>query len=217
MTYAEMIALPDNYGASELGNDESDGSTDEDATPTPRPSLIKRQPSSSASTVHNININYRHTYSVARTNGDEVDLPKLLQSLARHTSLESPSKAMATAIKTATEEPLKHKRMRLVFDNTDKPLYFTALDISDPPHLKYPEDLEGLVVDWDDSAHLIVKGVPIALKYWSKVFPRARKEAWEVLKNNWSNWRVLPLILIVRSRKSRASRCASTFAALPFV
>ena len=157
MTYAEMIALPDSYGASDLENDENDGSTDENATPTPRPSLIKRQPSSSASTVHNININYRHTYSVARTNGDEVDLPKLLQSLARHTSLESPSKAMTTATKTVTEEPLKHKRMRLVFDNTDKPLYFTALDISDPPHLKYPDDLEGLVLDWDESAHLIIK------------------------------------------------------------
>src|SRR6202451_323980 len=220
MTYAEMIALPDNYGASDLGTDESDGSTDEDhATPTPGPSLIKRQPSSSASTVHNININYRHTYSVARTNGDEVDLPKLLQSLARHTSLESPSKAMAMATKTATvEEPLKHKRMRLVLDNRDKPLYFTALDISDPPHLKYPDDLEGLFKDWDESAHLIIKEVPIALKYWSKVFPRARKEAWEVLKSNWSNWRVLPLILFVRSwLKSRASQFPSTYTAFFFV
>src|SRR5271154_1524354 len=75
MTYAEMIALPDSYGASDLENDENDGSTDENATPTPRPSLIKRQPSSSASTVHNININYRHTYSVAKKNGDEVDIP----------------------------------------------------------------------------------------------------------------------------------------------
>jgi hypothetical protein len=192
MTFAEMIALPDSHGASDLGNDESNASTDEDATPTPRPSVIKRQPSSSASTVHNININYRHTYSVAKKNGDEVDLPTLLQSLAKHTSLESPSKVMAMATKMVTEEPLKYKRMKLVLDHTDKPLYFTALDISDPPHLKYHEDLEGLVMDWDDSAHLIIKGVPIALKYWSKVFPRARKEAWEVLKNNWSNWRVLP-------------------------
>src|SRR5271154_4514073 len=136
MTYAEMIALPDSYGASDLENDENDGSTDENATPTPRPNLIKRQPSSSASTVHNININYHHTYSVARKNGDEVDIPTPLQSLAKHTSLESPSKAMATATKTATEEPLKYKRMKLVLDNTDKPLYFTALNISGPPHLK---------------------------------------------------------------------------------
>src|SRR5271154_5829299 len=46
MTYAEMIALPDSYGASDLENDENDGSTDENAPPTPRPSLIKHQPSS---------------------------------------------------------------------------------------------------------------------------------------------------------------------------
>src|SRR5271156_6581359 len=125
MTYTEMIKLPDDFGLPTFGNNEDEYSSTE-ITPTPTPHPLKRQQTSSASTVHNININYRHTYSVARTNGDEVDLPKLLQSLARHTSLESPSKAMATATKTVTEEPLKHKRMRLVFDNTDKPLYFTA-------------------------------------------------------------------------------------------
>ena len=67
--------------------------------------------------------------------------------------------------------------MKLVTDNADKPLYFTALDISDPPPLKYHEDMEGLVSDWDDSAYLIIKDVPIALKYWSKVFSGARKDA----------------------------------------
>jgi hypothetical protein len=124
---------------------------------------------------------------------------------------------MEPATKTATEEPLKYKRMKLVLDNSDKPLYFTALDISDPPHLKYYDNLEGLVKDWDDSAHLIIKGVPIALKYWSKVFPRARKEAWEVLKNNWSNWRVLSLILIVTSRNLRASLPPPLFVLSPVV
>src|SRR5436309_10464998 len=69
MTYAEMIAMPDYEESSELGNDEENSvvSTDGTATPTSHPS--KPQQPSPASTVHNININYSHSYLIARKNG----------------------------------------------------------------------------------------------------------------------------------------------------
>ena len=41
-----------------------------------------------------------------------------------------------------------------------KPLVFTALDISDPPHLRYSDHMDKLIRDWEDSDHLIIKGVP---------------------------------------------------------
>ena len=176
MTYAEMIALPDNHGLSILDITEEDHSFLE-ATPTPVSYAMKRQHSTPTSTTHNINISYNHTYSVARNNGDEIDLPSLLQSLAKHTTLQSPSKAIATATLKASDDPSKYKRRKLVLDNKDKPLYFTAADISDPPHLKYHNDLDALVLDWDDSSYLLIKGVPIPLKYWSQVFRWARPEA----------------------------------------
>ena len=74
-----------------------------------------------------------------------------------------------------------------------KPLVFTALDISDPPHLRYSDHMDKLIRDWEDSDHLIIKGVSIPLKYWSQVFRWARPKAWEVLKDTWSKWRVRSL------------------------
>src|SRR5437762_10539260 len=80
MTYAEMIAMPDYEESSELGNDEENSvvSTDGTATPTSHPS--KPQQPSPALVIHNININYSHSYLIARKNGDEIDIPTLLQS-----------------------------------------------------------------------------------------------------------------------------------------
>jgi len=192
MTYAEMIAMPDYEESSELGNDEENSvvSTDGTATPTSHPS--KPQQPSPASTVHNININYSHSYLIARKNGDEIDIPTLLQSLSQHTMLQSPSTALAaTKVLTETvDENAKQKRRKLILDNVAKPLIFTSLDISDPPHLRYSDDMDSLIKDWDDSSYLIIKGVPIPLKYWSQVYRWARPGAWDVLKNNWSNRKV---------------------------
>src|SRR5437762_2433470 len=158
MTYAEMIARPDYEESSELGNDEENSVvlTDGTATTTSHPSKPL------ASTVHNININYSHSYLIARKNGDEIDIPTLLQSLSQHTMLQSPSTALAaTKVLTETvDENAKQKRRKLILDNVAKPLIFTSLDISDPPHLRYSDDMDSLIKDWDDSSYLIIKGVP---------------------------------------------------------
>jgi hypothetical protein len=77
--------------------------------------------------------------------------------------------------------------------NLSQPLVFTALDISDPPYLKYSDNMEGLIQDWEDSSYITIQGTPIPLKYWSQVFRWAKPKAWDVLKDNWSNWKVFSL------------------------
>lgn len=185
--------MPDPESTSGIGNNEEDNSAiDDTITSTSRPP--NHPQSSSASTIHNINVNYNHTYSIARTSGDEIDIPALLQSLSQHTTLQSPSKTLISTKSTdeINEEAMKSKKRKLVLENLEKPLYFTALDISDPPHLRYSDDLDSLLKDWDDSSYLIIKDVPIPLKYWSQVYRWARPGAWDVIKNNWSTWKVTP-------------------------
>jgi hypothetical protein len=193
-----MMALPDYpQSQSDFENDESDsGSTDRVTTPCHRPSPFKLQPSSTVPSVnHNININYCHTYSIAKKNGEELDFNALLNGLAQHTAVPSAGTVITTKKTKATTEEIsdtwKHKQRRLMMDNASKPLIFDALDISDPPYLKYSDNMDELIEDWDNSSHLIVKGMPIPLKYWSQVFRWAKPEAWKLLKDNWSNWKVI--------------------------
>jgi hypothetical protein len=86
-TYIELMAIPDPEADSPLNNNEDDETSSTRAsTPTPKHlSPIKTTPQP---LVHNININYRHCYSVQRTNGNEVDIPALLQSIAQYSSVE---------------------------------------------------------------------------------------------------------------------------------
>ena len=135
MTYTEMIAMPD-YGSSTEFENNEDGKLSTDETDTFTPCTSKPIIPSPTSTIHNINVNYRHSYSVAKKNGEEIDIPMLLQSLAQHTSLESPSATLITvkATRETVDELAKQKRRKLIMDNVAKPLIFTALDISDPSH-----------------------------------------------------------------------------------
>jgi hypothetical protein len=190
-TYTELIAISDPEAESLLDNNEDD-ETSSTGVSTPIPLHLSPTKIPSQPLVHNINVNYRHCYSVQRTNGDEVDIPALLQSIAQHSSIEAPS-TLAPSSQAATSilnTHLKAKEKTLVLKDSATPLVFTALDISDPPHIKYSDDMDSLVLDWNDSSYLKVKGVTIPLKYWAQVFRWARLEAWNVIKDNWSNWRV---------------------------
>ena len=79
------MASPDDSTSShsDLENNKTDStSTDRLTTPCPRPSLSKSQLSLIASIVsHNININYSHTYSITKKNGEELDFKSLPNSL----------------------------------------------------------------------------------------------------------------------------------------
>jgi len=197
MTWSEMMAMPDYSEPTGLENTdlEIDETNTSSRQTTPTPNQRQSSPykhETSSTTVHNINVNYRHTYSIERKNGDDVDLPALLQSLAHHTSIQSPSPSLKRSNSTINDSDLSSeiKKRKLVMPNLAQPLVFTTLDISDPPYLKYSDNMEGLIHDWEDSSYITIQGVPIPLKYWSQVFRWAKPKAWDVLKDNWSNWKV---------------------------
>lgn len=187
-----MLALPDEEDDFDKTEEERESTLTLGTPMLPTKSSNSHRSITPTPISHNININYRHCYTVEKKNGEEVDIPALLQSLAYHTTVQSASKGLQPAQATQNEplSPSKPKIKSLFFTHSKKKITFTALDISDPPHLKYSDDLDALPVEWEKSSHLRIKGVPIALKYWSEVFRWARPEAWSVIKDSWSNWKV---------------------------
>src|SRR5213075_1879305 len=147
MTWTEMMAMPDYPESTDLENNETKTNPSSSGQTTPTPSLHRpfSPKCKTSTTVHNINVNYRHTYSVEKKNGDEVDIPALLQSLANHTSLQSPSTSLKGPKSTTDDSDIlsETKKRSLVMANLSQPLIFTALDISDPPHLKYSDNMDG--------------------------------------------------------------------------
>jgi hypothetical protein len=202
------MALPDGSisSHSDLENNETDSaSTDRLTTPCPGPSPSKFQSTSIAPTVsRNINIHYSHTYSITKKNGEELDFKSLLNDLAQHTTV--PSAGTVTTSTGAKKEEIsdawKYKQRRLVMDNISKPLIFNTFDIPDPPYLKYSENLDELIEEWDNSSYLIIKGIPIPIKYWSQVFRWAKPEAWNLLKDNWTNWKVSTSLVLLRNLRA---------------
>src|SRR5579859_2327680 len=84
-----MLALPNEYG--DLNNTESE-TTSAIGTPTPIAKSIDLSCPITPGISHNININYRHCYTVEKGDGEDIDIPALLQSLANHTTIQSSSK-----------------------------------------------------------------------------------------------------------------------------
>lgn len=196
-----MLALPDMDD--ELDNIESD------STSAPEIPLLVPQPSAlqypiTRSISHNININYHHCYTVEKKNGEEIDIPTLFQSLAHYTVIQSPSGDIQTtkSIQKKVLSPSKPKTKTLFLTDLKRTITFTALDISDPPHLKYSDDLDNLPIDWEQSSYLKIKGVPIPLKYWAEVYRWAKPEQWSILKDTWTNWKVSasPILMSQLSR-----------------
>ena len=199
-----MLALSDQED--ELDNNETESSSVAGTCTTISRATSLQHPT--APTVsHNININYRHCYTVEKKDGEEIDIPALLQSLAHHTTVQSPSKDLQSsqAAPSRSLSSVKPKSKTLFLTDFKKTITFTALNISDPPHLKYSDDLDQLPVDWESSSYLRIKGVPIPLKYWAEVYRWAKLKQWSILKDTWTNWKVRSLILWQRYRNYRIS------------
>ena len=161
-----MLDLPDEEDQNFNETKEKSASTQGISMRVTKSSASQRS-STPVSVSHNININYRHCYTIEKTDGEEIDIPALLQSLAQHTMAQSPSKTLQST-KSKQNDPsssLKLKTMSLYLIHSKKTITFTALDISDPPHLTYFDDLDILPVEWEKSSHLVIKSVPIPLKY----------------------------------------------------
>jgi hypothetical protein len=194
LSYAEILAIPDDYSESELGNDETENmTTDETSTPTPH-GTRSHQPSPAQLKPHDLNVNYvvHYMHKTIGKNGQEVNLLELLQHNLQHNPQQSVTSVGIMMEKAETvQEPKPQNKRKLVLSNKDEVLRFTALDISEPPNLKYSDDLDQLVQDWEESSYIFIKGVPIALKHWSKVYRWSDSEAWDKIKQNWTKWKVI--------------------------
>jgi len=77
-------------------------------------------------------------------------------------------------------------------------LEFMEEDIPIPPAISFAENLALLNQMWDDTpphwqgnSVLTIRGIPIPIVYWKKIYSRLHGE-WKGLKSNWSLWKVGP-------------------------
>ena len=89
---------------------------------------------------------------------EEIDISAFLQNLTQHTTVQSltvyEAKQFFIISKAKNDEPLPYSFKT-----------FITLDISDSSHLKYFNNLDTLLVKWENSFYLVIKRVPILLKY----------------------------------------------------
>ena len=177
MIYAEMMTLsdPEAEHFSETDNREFSSRISTSTPMNHKPVIMNRSPSQASSTVHTININYCHCYSLKKKDGNEINISELIESLVQYTQLQSLSKMLQPSstsqlLATDTEPQSKLKMHTLHLSDSSKPLRFTEFNIFDPPNLKYANELDQLIHDWDPSSHLVIKSVSIPLKYWAQVF-----------------------------------------------
>src|SRR5947207_921391 len=69
---------------------------------------------------------------------------------------------------------IKPKQKTIFLGNPPKAFTFTDLDIIEPPNVKYANDIDRLIHDWDNTSYLVIKDISIPLKYWSQVFRWAK-------------------------------------------
>ena len=183
-----MMAEPD--PEADFGNDESDTVSTNDVTSS-YPSRSQLPSTKSSVINYNVNVNYSHSHSIITKNGDPLDFNELVKDFAQHTAIPTAGKITTTSRDLdKLNRPWRYKIRSLKMDKMNEPLQYSGLDIDDPPSLKYSSNMDELIQDWEDSSHLIVNDVPIPLKYWKQIFRYAKPEAWKLLKNHWSNWRV---------------------------
>ncbi|KAI6028393.1 hypothetical protein F5J12DRAFT_805109 [Pisolithus orientalis] len=77
-------------------------------------------------------------------------------------------------------------------------LAFMLADIGDPTAMGFSKDILRLNSMWDNtSPHwtgqstLTIKGCPIVIKYWPKVYRYAHNRQWKGIKHNWTCWKYI--------------------------
>jgi hypothetical protein len=202
MTVAEMMAMPDLQSSeADIDNSETNSQSDQSTSNDPPPHQKKITQSIAPVTTHNININYHHSHSIEGKDGDTIDVPILLQKLQEVTTLQSPGQIIQT---TQTIPPPVHpvpipqistRPREKTLNMGTRSITFTALDIPDPPHISFANDMRSLLNNWESTSYpghiyIRIKGVGIPLKYWSQVYRWAKPEVWTTIKDHWNNWRV---------------------------
>jgi hypothetical protein len=68
---------------------------------------------------------------------------------------------------------------------------FTNADVEWPTGIvNYSNRVSELFRDWEKSAIIQLKGVPVPLKYWGQLFSRVNPESWKTFKKDYSEFKV---------------------------
>jgi hypothetical protein len=71
---------------------------------------------------------------------------------------------------------------------------FCSKDIPIPPAITFVDDIDRLDKVWDsvEDAVVSVKGERVPLKYWNQLWAGLDPQAWTILKQDYSDWKVRP-------------------------
>lgn len=68
---------------------------------------------------------------------------------------------------------------------------FTNSDVEWPAgKVNYSTRVSQLFRDWDDSAIVTLKGVPVPLKYWGQLYNRVNTGSWGTFKKDYGQFKV---------------------------
>jgi hypothetical protein len=74
----------------------------------------------------------------------------------------------------------------------DTVIQYQAKDIIWPnENIQFVDDISRLFRDWENSSYVFLRGQPIALQYWGKLFGKGiDSKAWSIHKHSYSQWKV---------------------------
>ena len=68
---------------------------------------------------------------------------------------------------------------------------FTNADVKWPTGIvNYSNRVSELFRDWEESAMIHLKGVPVPLKYWGQLFSRVKPSSWKTFRKDYSDFKV---------------------------
>ena len=139
---------------------------------------------------------YSQHYVFSQTSGSNITLDESVQDairdaaagkIGRLTSSLSMRQASSSSSKTKSKEDNSLK-MRLL-SMQDIKVAYSLEDVPIPNIPSFARNVSQLFDEWDKSDILVIRGVPIPLRYWSEIY-RQKPVTWKVLKKPYSDWKV---------------------------
>jgi hypothetical protein len=219
----EYMALgertPSEFAAFQRGQDMENFENSEDSLPSYTSQVVPSPctPSKSQSTSSGvITIRYEN-HIIFSSSPNSKGTP---QEIIRQAALTARNKTVGSLISITEEHtagahtvgaPSKRPPSPLQkFKIIDLNLEYTVDDIPEIPTTAYNAQNYHLIPqDWEASAHLVIRGVPIPLKYWAEIYQKKPTAEYEYRRNKWKLWKV-------GSRKPVESSEFPTYLLTPF-
>ena len=132
-----------------------------------------------------INIHYNHNFIVSSSPYSKRSVDDAIAQAVAQVHSQAPGSLA----------PVAEEEYSLEFSKT---VSIPALGIYDCPINKVPapplisyttQNIEKLVADWESSDCLIIRNIPVPLRYWPDVYQK-RPEVYEKRKEIWRQWKV---------------------------